>query len=160
MSDPIVRTRWDRLRVQSMGEIENEDGELVKDPGRTQQHHGPSVDIRNILMAAKKGIPIESVAWGEPRYGDFSNVDDYVTARQRIAETEEDFAGLPALIRARFQNNPALLVQWLANPGNHEEAVKLGILPKPDLVEQKTGPSPVAGGESPPELTETGNPVS
>lgn len=155
--DTIVKNRWSRTEVFAKSEIEDEEGNLVKDPGRTQQHHAASVDIRNILMAAKKGIPIESVAWGEPRYGDFSNVESYVEARQRIAETNEQFEKLPALVRSRFKNDPQLLIKFLQNPDNLEEAIEMGIVPKPIKADQaepkapldppKEPASPVQGGE-------------
>lgn len=145
---PTVKSRWDRERVYANVMVEDEEGEMVKDPGHTQQHHAASVDIRNILMAAKKGIPIESVAWGTPQFGDFSNVDSYVVARQRIASTNEDFGRLPSEIRNRFQNDPAKLVEFLSNPANLNEAVELGIITpgQPDQVVAAV-PKPPPNGE-------------
>jgi len=43
---------------------------------------------------------------------------------------------LPADLRARFDNDPAQLIQFLENSDNKDEAIKLGLVNKPEDLPQ------------------------
>jgi phage internal scaffolding protein len=64
----------------------------------------------------------------EPSYGDFSGVVDYHTAMNAILAAEEQFDALPAQMRARFDNDPAKLIDFLENDNNRSEAEALGLV--------------------------------
>lgn len=66
----------------------------------------------------------------QPIYGDFSSVDHF-QARNAVAQREVLFAGLPARIRARFKGDVFNLMQWVEDPKNEAEAIKLGLLVEP-----------------------------
>lgn len=76
----------------------------------------------------------------EPFYGDFSGVDDYQSAMNMLLAAKQSFAELPADVRSRFGNDPALLIDFLHDDANLEEARKLGLCrpqeapPEPQLV--------------------------
>jgi hypothetical protein len=74
-----------------------------------------------------------------PMSGDFTNVSDFASAMLAVRKAEEGFMEFPAELRYRFHNNPQEMVSFLADAGNRDEAIKLGILPKPPEV-----PRPVA----------------
>ena len=63
-----------------------------------------------------------------PRYGDFSGITDYHTAMNAVIAAEDGFMALPADLRARFQNDPAQLIDFLSDENNRSEAEKLGLL--------------------------------
>lgn len=69
-----------------------------------------------------------------PVSGDFTGVTDFHTAMNMVRQAQESFLELPAEIRERFANDPARVIQFLENPDNREEAMKLGIVAKPPEV--------------------------
>lgn len=66
-----------------------------------------------------------------PRYGDFSNVDDYLGALNSVKAAQEAFQALPSGLRKRFENDPAQLIAFFDDPENQDEAVALGLIPGP-----------------------------
>jgi len=59
------------------------------------------------------------------------------------------FASLPSVVRAHFENNPALLLAALGDPAQKEKLTELGILRKPDQPQPPGNPEnkPATGGE-------------
>jgi phage internal scaffolding protein len=49
---------------------------------------------------------------------------------------EDEFDALPAQIRARFENEPANLIDFLSNEQNRDEAEKLGLV-NPSFSQEK-----------------------
>lgn len=112
----------------------------------TKQEFAEENDINNIIKRAKitGELPVSS---RQPLYGDFTNVPQYQEALNIVNEAQEAFESLPSLVRERFQNNPAMMLDFLADPKNRAEAVKLGLIggdtPKPaptDLPKQPETP--------------------
>lgn len=67
-----------------------------------------------------------------PHYGDFEGVDDFQSAMEAVRRAQEDFLALPPDLRSRFGNDPQGLLEFVENPDNYEEAVKLGLAnPRP-----------------------------
>lgn len=113
----------------------------VLNPGvlsQTRQSDKDGTDINLILaQAAKNGGLIMGPA-GTPIYGDFSNVGNWFDIKRTVAHVEASFRLLPADIRNRFDNDPAKLIEFLSDPANDAEAVKLKLKPEPELTaEQK-----------------------
>ena len=53
-----------------------------------------------------------------------------------VLAAQDEFMELPAQLRARFNNDPALLIDFLEKEENREEAIKLGLVAsKPTSVE-------------------------
>ena len=52
-----------------------------------------------------------------------------------IIQAQDQFASLPANIRDRFANSPEKYLAFLADSANKEEAVKLGLVNAPVVVE-------------------------
>lgn len=70
-----------------------------------------------------------------PQFGDFADLQSYQDAQNTLLEAHELFAGLPAVIRDRFRNDPSQLLSFLEDKSNLEEAVKLGICVAPPVPE-------------------------
>ena len=107
----------------------NESGLACEEPSLAQQHFKDECDINNILRQFNiTGLLPESPL--SPRYGDFSGISDYHTAMNRVIAAQEEFEALPAQIRARFDNDPANLIEFLENSDNRPEAEELGLVEK------------------------------
>ena len=105
----------------------NESGLHCEDASLAQQHFKDECDINNILRQFNiTGLLPEATL--SPRYGDFSGITDYHTALNQVIAAEDEFMSLPATLRARFDNDPARLIDFLDNPENKNEAIKLGLV--------------------------------
>jgi len=128
----------------------NESGLRCEDATRTQQHFKEETDINNILRQFNLTgqLPNKTLS---PRYGDFSGIGDYHSALNQVIAAEGEFMTLPAQLRARFDNDPQELIEFLNNPENKDEAVKLGLISKPEAsapimesTSEKAGDEPAA----------------
>jgi len=100
---------------------------------RVKQASKDECDI-NIIMEKYRThgtLPINAKPMG--KFGDFSGVSDYHSALTKVVEYQESFDLLPAHLRAKFRNDPSLLIEYLNEPKNIAEAVKLGIITKDAL---------------------------
>lgn len=112
---------------------------------RTKQSFKEECDINNILRKYSLGIMPESSGPGQ--YGDFSNVADYQTAVQSVMDANSAFAALPSQIRHRFEHDPTKLLAFLHDAKNRDEAIRLGLIPKPHTeapVASEPAPEPKA----------------
>jgi phage internal scaffolding protein len=107
----------------------NESGLACEEPSLAQQHFKDECDINNILRQFNiTGLLPEQPL--SPRYGDFTGIGDYHTALNRVIAAQDEFEALPAQIRARFDNDPANLIEFLDNEKNRPEAEELGLVEK------------------------------
>ncbi len=123
MAEQVILRRGDRVRTQ----IEFHEETMTK------QSFKDECDINVILARWNKNEILEHVARGRPQYGDFTNVTTYQEALDQVKAAEEAFGDLPAEIRARFKNDPQQLLLFMDDEANMDEAVELGILPKPPV---------------------------
>lgn len=107
----------------------NESGLACEEPTLAQQHYKDECDINTILerFNVTGMLPQAPIS---PRYGDFSGIGDYHTALNRVNAAKAEFEALPAQIRARFENDPAKLIEFLDNDANRPEAEELGLVDK------------------------------
>lgn len=115
-------------------------------PTMTKASFAKDADI-NVLMK-RFGVTDGAIppAVADPKYyGDFSDVPDFRTALDNIRNAQERFELLPADIRNRFANDPVNLFEFVSNPDNTEESVKLGLLKK----RQPPEPPPVTPTQTP-----------
>ena len=107
----------------------NESGLHCEDASLAQQHFKEECDINTILQKFNiTGLLPESPL--SPRYGDFTGIGDYHGALNRVIAAQDEFEALPAQIRARFDNNPEKLIEFLDNSDNRSEAEQLGLIEK------------------------------
>ncbi len=107
----------------------NESGLACEEPSLAQQHFKEECDINTILQKFNiTGLLPEAPL--SPRYGDFTGIGDYHTALNRVLAAQDEFEALPAQIRARFNNDPAQLIEFLENEKNRPEAEELGLVEK------------------------------
>ena len=107
----------------------NESGLHCEDASLAQQHYKEECDINTILQKFNiTGLLPEQPL--SPRYGDFTGIGDYHTAMNRVLAVQDEFEALPAQIRARFDNDPAQLIEFMENSENRSEAEELGLIEK------------------------------
>lgn len=110
--------------------------------GRTHQSFKSECDINTILKRYEKTGEISHEANGRPKYGDFTNAADYMTACNAIIEAKQTFAALPARIRERMHNDPGELLDFMSDPDNLDEAIQLGLILEPEKPPTETVAKP------------------
>lgn len=107
------------------------------DESKTQQQFRDECDINRIVLRASQGADISHVNSRVARYGDFTNIPDYRAAFDVVHRAESLFMSMDWRVRERFNNDPQRMVQFLMDPKNRDEAVKLGLVnPPPDKVSE------------------------
>lgn len=118
----------------------------------TIQAHAEDADI-NVLMR-RFGITGKMPDNPKiPTYGDFSQITDYRTALDAVRRAHEGFMEIPAPIRAQFDNDPQLFMEFCENPENLEAMRNMGLAkpkPMPATTTPTTPATPAAAGPSVP----------
>lgn len=105
---------------------------------KTQQHFKDEVDINRIWSKYKASGELHHQARQAGVYADVSKISDYHSAMDKIMAADNAFGSLPADLRLRFKNDPALFLEFLRDPRNYDEGVKLGIY---ELKKEATAPA-------------------
>jgi len=142
-------------RVQFKNELINPvTGEITNPESMTKQSFLEECDLNNILRQFKphelRDIMARNVAIGV-----FENLPDridYQDALNLVLDGSKAFATLDSGTRARFENDPAQFMEFMADPKNQDEAIKLG-LAKDTRPPTQTTPPPAPKTEA----TQTGN---
>lgn len=122
-----------------------------EEPSLTQQQFVEDCDIN--VLARRFGLTDSPMPMApiDPRYyGDFTDVPDLRTALDLVNDARNRFMELPAKMRERFNNQPGRLWEFVNDPENAEEAVRLGLLarspetPPESPQEPKKAPEPGA----------------
>lgn len=116
-------------------------------PSLTQQQFKAECDINNIAKQFGLTGQLPGAIYA-PTFGDFTEVSDFQSALHAIQNATNSFMELPSSVRSRFQNDPALLVEFCSDPRNAAEAATLGLTrsapPKPTPVPEPVNPTPSA----------------
>lgn len=121
------------------------------EPSLTKQCFKDECDVNNILKSYVRTGEISHLARRPGGYGDVSAHIDYHEAMGVVMQAEEDFAALPAKVRARCQNDPYIFLEFINDPKNLDEMVQLG------LVKKDSTSDPEAGGGTPTQSPQSGN---
>lgn len=98
--------------------------------GRTKQAFKDEADINKMIARFDRTGLLDNVNVKQGVYADVSELRDYKSALDVVSSANSLFAELPALIRERFENDPAQLIEFLDDPKNVDEAVELGLVVK------------------------------
>lgn len=100
--------------------------DCTNDPGHTKQSFKDDCDVNKIIPKYERTGILTHLNKIEGRYGDVTGLD-FQTAQDIVNEATNLFASLPSNVRNRFQNNPAMFLDFMDNPDNTDEMVKLGL---------------------------------
>ena len=127
---PFLRTPYN----YDVDKASDDSGLECKDPSLAQQHLAEECDINYIVerFGVTGQMPDTSII-RMPTYGDFTGIADYRSALDAVQAAEDSFMALPAKIRERFDNDPALFVDFCSSndPADRSEAIELGLIPPP-----------------------------
>lgn len=99
--------------------------------GPIQKQYAPLVDVNRIVKQFGISHELPVVANSKAAYGDFSGATDFHSAMNAMVAARENFDRLPAKTREYFGNDPGSLVDFLEDPANDAEAVRLGLFKAP-----------------------------
>lgn len=124
----------------SMNYKPGKDGKRVKPvlicpPGRTKQSFSKAADINEIVRRYRRTGFLDGVKANPGQFVDVSKIGDFRELVSKVRSATESFEGLPSELRSRFHNDPAELIEFISDDSNREEAVKLGLVPKPVVPE-------------------------
>lgn len=109
--------------------LEEKSGELVPMPSMTRQSEMDACDIHNILkqhsQAGFEQLVRDNAARGQ--YADLTSLPDYQESLNIVLGAQAAFDALPSQVRERFFNDPSRFIEFLRNPDNQEEAIRLGL---------------------------------
>lgn len=112
-------------------------------PSLTQQEFKESCDINNILakfavQAQALGVePSQLMPQDQGTYGDFSNLDDFQTAQNKIAFLNDQFSNLPSNVRRKFGDDLNTFIGAISDPTRIDELGEMGVWNKDSYLEFK-----------------------
>lgn len=139
-----MKNRWDWRHQGDIARDKIENDNCItyfKDESLTQQQFMEDADLN--VIARRYGLDKTQLPTAplDPRfYADVSNVPDLRTLMDIAHDAREKFAELPPKVRARFNNEPAQLWEFVNDPDNADEAVKLGLLARAPNPEPQAPP--------------------
>jgi len=113
---------------------------IFKDPSKTDQSQKKATDVNEIVAKYKKTGQITHIRENQGVYADVSNIPDLIGALEQVEKASLAFDSLPATLRKKLNNDPTQFIEYLKDPANNDEAIKLG------LIKPKES-SPVENGE-------------
>lgn len=131
--------------------------------GKTEQHHGKTVNINRIIAKYQKTGLIDHIATYEAVYADVSGAD-FQQAMNTVINAENMFADLPAPIRDYYGGDPAVFLDAVQTDEGVQELSTLlnpvlqgEPMPTPESApEALSGPLNAQNGPSSAETTPTG----
>jgi len=147
MSKPTTLYEPSQIRTANMLPDRSADVSFPEDSSMTQQSFKDECDINVIVRRNEATGLLTHVNRNDPIWGaDLGDAMDYKSSLDYINEANARFMALPAHVRARFQNDPARLLDFINDDKNYDEAKALGLvngsqnLPEPEPV---PNPAPV-----------------
>lgn len=137
---PFVRSAYN----YDANQASTDSGLSCMDETLAQQHFREECDINYIVNTFLRTGVVPSVPLVES-FGDFSGVTDFHSALNTVLAAQESFMKLDPSLRNRFGNDPAQLIDFVADPANRPEAIRLGLVRGSDL----STPRPEGGPHSP-----------
>lgn len=107
----------------------------------TKQSFAKQADINYIVRKYNKtgelttGFSSERMA----KFGDFATGEDLLSSMIKISKAQTAFLELPPKLRARFNNSPAQMIDFLGKAENTVEAIELGLADMPEGMGIKDG---------------------
>lgn len=128
-------------------QLSQDTGLHCKDETLTQQQFAEEADINYITDRFMRTGQLPQVI-NMPTDGDFSGTFDFQSSMNLLKKANDEFNALPAKLRARFENDPAQLIDFLKDENNAEEAHRLGLIDK-ETIERRRAASTTGENHQP-----------
>jgi len=108
----------------------------------TEQQHRDATRVDSVLKKyATTGVETRNIQVFQQHqarmtFGLSDTNLDYQRQLNMVISVREYFEGLPSMIRAGFNNDPAQMIEFMADPKNREECYKLNLLDNPAAKQQ------------------------
>lgn len=102
-------------------------GLLCDDPSLTKQSEADACNINKIMAKYEKDGVLRHVNANQGFYADVSKMPDYQGCLAVVRQAEDLFMSIPAEIRAKFDHDPQKYFDFVSDPANGEEMIKLGL---------------------------------
>jgi len=96
-------------------------------PTKTKQSMRDMVNVNNIIKKYRTTGIITHITSKDGTYGDFVEIKDFQGALNTVIKAKQQFELLPSETRNRFGNDPTQLINFLQDPKNVDESVRLGL---------------------------------
>lgn len=150
MKDFVIRNRFsprNPVTLDCRVPVRGKDGKTTLEfRTRTKQSARDECDINFIMKRFQKTGILPSTD-RQAMYGDFSDVKDFRESLEIVHFAQEQFASLPSAVRKRFGNDPAAFLEFVHDPKNGEEMVKLGLATKRSIEAPSKPQEGPPGGE-------------
>lgn len=107
-------------------EVSVETGLCCTDVTRTKQQFAEECDINTIVRRFNLTGQLPSDVRA-PQYADFEEAIDYHTAMNAIIEANDSFEQMTAEVRSKFNNDPAIFVDFCNDPKNIDAMIEMGL---------------------------------
>lgn len=107
----------------------------------TVQSDAKMCEMSHIMQKYRATGQIDHIRESSGKYGDFTSASDFQEAMNKVAIAQQSFEGLPSGVRKRFNNDPVEFLQFVHDPQNDQELVKMGLATMPKAPEVPSAPS-------------------
>jgi len=118
---------------------------------RTKQSFMDETNINNILKKYDRETMEQQMLNNPGNFIDLPSGLDYQTALNMAINARDAFNALPGTLRANFQNDAKIFLDFMEDPENEEEIVEMG-LREPQIVQEDISAPP-----EPPTVAPAGN---
>lgn len=132
---------WDKLDEESQMALRRDMTRADNfEPSKVVESERQSVDLKQIVARyIRNDLPYKAEPWWMD--GQEAPRIDLQGALEVVRRAQEHFDALPADVRFRFGNDPVAFMNFVQDDANKDEAIKLGLIPKPE--EPPPPPEPV-----------------
>lgn len=118
---------------------------INEEPDLAMQEFKDDCDV-NLILAKFMKTGAFTHTRGPGQYWDSSEIPDFMGAMNQVVMAQNAFMELPAQLRARFGNSPQALIDFLQNPDNLEESIRLGLRERKEAPQQPQPTAPAGEG--------------
>lgn len=119
------------VKVYTRFDLPVVEGFSSENPSMTHQSFAADADINNIVSRFREtGFLVDPsvTCVRKPQFGDFTSSLDFHSAQNFVSQISNYFSQLPSNVRSFFGNDPACYFDYVNNPENRDEAVRMGLI--------------------------------
>ena len=126
------------MKFKTIYNYKSPKGIVNESASMTQAQYKDECDINKIMdRYFRTGCLSDPLNQMKPgTYGDFTGMGDYMENMNKIVQAREMFEALPAKVRERFGNNPGAMIDFVMDPDNKDEAIRLGLLKEEVIIKE------------------------